>query len=656
MGGPRLLVVLDREAYHGSPLGLAELKSQFMKRSYPPVLVGPRRRRLPFLDLLLACLLLLLLLPSTSSADVTASLDKSAVSLGETVQLTLQSDDRSDAHPDLAGLATDFEIIDRRSSDSISVINGQRSERHSLILQLRPRHAGELEIPPIEVGDKTTRALQLSVTPALSGSAEPEPALTFRPTPGTEASAPGPTALLEAELEPDEGHVGQQLVLTAKVYTDGAVRGSRLLNPRVPDADVLPLGEDRYQAERDGRSYDVYERRYAIFPHRPGQLEIDPLVFEAWAPSSKGTGGGPSFAAPGRQQVRALSRTLIADLKPIPDGADADTWLPARNLTLTETGPTAYHAYPGQRIERQIHLRAEGVMSRNLPELRLQVPYQLSLQHQAPRLWDERRPEGLIGNRRETLVVTARDPGHYKLPSLSLRWWDTSSGRWATATLPERDLQVSAAPTGDSRKPLPEVSVPSRSAQSQAPSTPAEAPTEAPATPGVTEHGLVSPLTSVGIWIAALLALAWIATMAAWWRDRNRPVQTRPLQVATPPPPPRDEVTDPIERAVERVRAAYQAGDASAAREALLGWAGLALPEQTPSNLARLAQRCQPPLRDQILMLERAFFSPVPVPWDKQPIWEELEGFEPSPPEEPASFRRGKPIRRRSANPDTDQS
>lgn len=624
-----------------------------MKCPYPPVLVGPRHRCLPSHELLLACLLLLLL-PSTSSADVTASLDKSAVSLGETVQLTLQSDDQSDARPDLAGLAPDFEIIDRRSSDSISVINGQRSERHSLILQLRPRHAGELEIPPIEVGDKTTRALQLSVTPALSESTETEPELTFRPTPGTEASAPGPTALLEAELEPDEGHVGQQLVLTAKVYTDGAVRGARLLAPRVPDADVLPLGEDRYQAERDGRSYDVYERRYAIFPRRPGQLEIDPLEFEGWAPSGKGTGGGPSYAAPGRQQVRALSRTLIADLEPIPDGADASTWLPARSLTLTETGPAASHAYPGQRIERQIHLRAEGVLSRNLPELQLQAPYQLSMQRQAPRLWDERRPEGVIGNRRETLVVTARDPGDYKLPSLSLRWWDTTNGRWATATLPERDLLVAAAPTGDSRQPLPEVSVPSRSAQSPAPSTPAEAPTEAPATPGGTEHGLVSPLTSAGIWIAALLALAWIATMAAWWRDRNRPVQTRRLPVAAPPPPPKTQETDPIERAVKMVRAAYQAGDAGAAREALLGWAGLALPEETPSNLARLAQRCPPPLRDQILMLERAFFSPVPVPWDKQPIWEELEGFEPAPPEEPASFRRGKPIRRRSANPDAE--
>jgi hypothetical protein len=111
---------------------------------------------------------------------------------------------------------------------------------------------------------------------------------------------------------------------------------------------------------------------------------------------------------------------------------------------------------------------------------------------------------------------------------------------------------------------------------------------------------------------------------------------------------------DPLQDEIDAVRTAYGLGNAGAAREALLAWAGKALPEQRPSNLARLAQRCPEPLRGQILSLEEAFFSPSPVAWDKEPIWEGLRGFVPAPPEEPASFRRGTPIRRRAPNPDAE--
>jgi hypothetical protein len=103
--------------------------------------------------------------------------------------------------------------------------------------------------------------------------------------------------------------------------------------------------------------------------------------------------------------------------------------------------------------------------------------------------------------------------------------------------------------------------------------------------------------------------------------------------------------------AIDAVRSAYRAGDAGAARDALLAWAALALPEEKPSNLARLAQRCQQPLNNQILLLERAFFSPESIDWEQQPVWMGLKNFAPAPREEPASFRRGKPIKRRATHP-----
>ena len=147
-------------------------------------------------------------------------------------------------------------------------------------------------------------------------------------------------------------------------------------------------------------------------------------------------------------------------------------------------------------------------------------------------------------------------------------------------------------------------------------------------------------------WLTGLFALAWIVTAAAWWRNR-RPGSprdpARPRAEAEPEP----ESQDPLAETLARVRSAYDSADASGAREALLEWGALVLPDSPPSNLARLAQRSPEPLRGQILMLEQTFFSPKPLPWERQRVWEHMRHFEPAPVDEPASFRRAKPLRRR---------
>jgi hypothetical protein len=155
------------------------------------------------------------------------------------------------------------------------------------------------------------------------------------------------------------------------------------------------------------------------------------------------------------------------------------------------------------------------------------------------------------------------------------------------------------------------------------------------------------------------LACAWLLTMGVWWAGRRRP---RRAGGAAPPATEswqatptqrRLEPADPVAKAIDDVRKAYESGEAGPAREALLAWAALALPEQPPGNLALLAKRCKEPLRGEILLLEQAFFSPRPVHWERRRVWDRLAGFEPLPPEEPASFRRKAPIRRRKPSPDT---
>jgi hypothetical protein len=617
-----------------------------MRGLFHPVSRKQGRRHRRFLPVVLLCLLSVLS-PSMSGAAVSASIDRSAVSLNETIQLVLESDDKSGARPDLSALASDFEILGRRTSHQVSVINGRSSERHLLILRIRPRRVGEMRIPPIPFGEVATDPLTLSVAAPPTGTSGVSEADLDSAGRGGPASAP--SVLVEADLEPRQGYVGEQFILTARVLTEGPISGPGpgLRDPQISSGRILTLSEDRYQAKRDGKGYRVYERRYALFPQSPGKLKIDPLVVEGWT-SGSGMTPGAGYPSPG-QEVRAVSASLAAEVLPVPYGEGKDAWLPARNLTLTELGPATYRAGTGQPIVRRISLRAEGIMSQDLPALGAQRPYQLAELREEPRLWDERRREGVIGNRQEVVVLRAQEPGHYRLPPVSLGWWDTATGRRQTASLPARDLVVSKASQAVSKQPSSISSAPRRpSARSDA-----AASVEAFANPPEATGDAAAGTSNPWIWVAVTLALAWTATMAAWWRGRHGAGEIAPAPgVASAPP--QIEETDPVKSQIDAVRAAYQAGDAGAAREALLAWAERILPERTPSNLARLAQRCPPPLRDQVLLLERAFFSPLPVPWDKQPVWEGLRGFVPTPPEEPATFRRGKTIRRRAANPDAE--
>lgn len=156
-------------------------------------------------------------------------------------------------------------------------------------------------------------------------------------------------------------------------------------------------------------------------------------------------------------------------------------------------------------------------------------------------------------------------------------------------------------------------------------------------------------------WPALGILVLILGGMGLIWRRRQRwqPVDRSgsPQDRARPPASPNSASPssvqgDPLEIAIAAVHRAYVAGDATTARDALLAWAALAVPDQPPGNLALLAKRCREPLRSDILLVEQSFFSPRHVDWNHRQTWEHLPNFVPLPPEQPVSFRQKKPLHR----------
>ena len=154
-------------------------------------------------------------------------------------------------------------------------------------------------------------------------------------------------------------------------------------------------------------------------------------------------------------------------------------------------------------------------------------------------------------------------------------------------------------------------------------STPSRAPDPAPTAPprvsGEPPPDAAGTFSNPWFWVSVALAVTLAGTIG-WQRGRPGASGSGPAAgSAVEPPPP-----DPLVEAAESVRGAYQRGDGAGARVALLNWGRLRWPKDPPGNLSRLAGRLPSPLRDHITQLEKAFFSPDPIHWERDPVPEEL--------------------------------
>ena len=543
------------------------------------------------------------LMAAPAAAEIQALLGKARVAAGESVTVTLTSDDPLPTALDLGPLAADFEVLGRRRAQTVSTVNGRRRERHELILTLLPRRSGQLSVPALTIGGTRTPELALMVAGATSADARLLPAPAEAAPPAADVS---PQRIsVSASVTPKAGVVGEEFLITVRVRSpDGPPQG-RLSTPQAERAGLLPLGTSRRAAADE---MQVLVQRFSLFPERPGALAITAIGFDAWEPA----GGAP---------VRHRAEPLDIRVSPVPAGMDADTWLPARALTLTEAGPTEVRIAPGQGLERMITLRAEGLPAERLPAIPLGIPFQLRVQEDPPRLWNERTSNGIVGYRTERVLISTAEAGSYVLPGPAVDWWDTRASAPRTTALADWTLTV--APLGSAeRRPAARWG---RDQQADASSarapTPADdaAPSADSDAAGAGGGGSARILT----WVIALAAGLSLLGILLWVRrvgQRRRPRRASAAPEAgarsgaAPPTEPDPDVL------VAGVADAYARGAAADARSALLAWGAGMWPERPPGNLAQLMLRLEPPLRDDLKLLDKAFYGPDDGTWAKRPV------------------------------------
>lgn len=561
----------------------------------------------------MAFLAALLLWSGALSAEVSARFDRSTVPDGDTVNLIIETDGLQGGQPDLSALDAEFDVLGTSTGSRIQIVNGRQSAMRTWKVQLAPRRAGTIEVPPMPVGDQRTPALRLTVTEV----------------PREPAGVPGDDLFLEVDVGGDGGpvFVQQQVPLTVRLYSALPLRGGELSSPR-PDGGVLErLGEDvQYSTRRNGRRYQVIERRFSLSPERSGELRIPPVSFSG---DLRSADGGPfgddrlahlfrdplferfSSGFERGEPVRTRSRALTLAVEPQPDAFDGRWWLPARELAIDdswERDPPALAR--GEPATRTLTVTATGLAGSQIPEIAVPAPD--SVRVYADDVEAETRTDGekLFGVSRQQVTVMPTAGGSVSFPEIRVRWWDVQADREREAVVPARRLQVAGSAGGAAPAAAPDGAGAVAKGRARAPAARAGADDGGGAAPADTPipNRLAETRRPVG-WL--LLAAAVVGGLALLWRLRHRLLRLRLPDARRLPAPRRRAAAAPVPgvaggagrtrapsvRSVggsaqaSALRAAAANGDARGVAQALLGLARRHWGATAPASLGGIAAR-----------------------------------------------------------------
>jgi hypothetical protein len=568
-----------------------------------------------------------------------AQIDRTRVAEGETVTLRLSASGDTRGDPDLSPLTGDFDILSQGQSTQMNIVNGRSSSTHEWRLVLLPKRSGKLTIPPLRLDGMQSRPLRLEVLPA----GAPQAGATKR----------GRPVMLEIEVDPRRPYVQGEVSYRVKILSRAPLREASLSEPQAGDAIVERLGKDsHYTTQRNGETYQVTERRYAIFPQHSGTLRIESPVLSAAVPAERSRrvpggrfpgagafseiekffGRNPFAGFPDMDDlfeetrpVRVRGRSMTLDVRPRP-AASQDPWLPAKGLRLSETwspDPPVFRV--GEPVTRTVELVAEGLTAAQLPALTTPVPEGLKVYPDQPQSETDSRGDDLVATRTLKAALVPVSPGKLTLPEMEVHWWDTESERARVATLPARSIEV--LPAGPGTREVTansKVDEPSAGASAQAADAlPKASPPSAGPAPA--EDEAIRWQASYWPWLAGAATLGWLVTMVLWLRAREHrgPTSGEPRPAARAEPSRKQRLA----QSRMRLKKACLSNDPRAARAALLDWASARWPDTRARGLSELAGRvAAEEARTELTTLDRVLYDPAMSDrWDGRRAWSTLD-------------------------------
>ena len=383
--------------------------------------------------LIISTLCLGTMVASDSYAALTAKVDRTVLDSNETLRAELRYDGQVfTGEPDFGPLIKDFEVLSNNRQQNYSNVNGKTESYTAWTLELRPKRAGILLIPSLTFKKEVSNAIELRVRAAPSNSSA---------NPGTQP------IYTETTVDANTPYVGQQVILTHRLYTSVQLRDFALSELAIDKAVLHRLGDTQYQKVINGRNYLVLEVKYAIFPQSEGPLIIPSLRFGAYEVNNRSQFG--VFNNRGNQIVRDTEPKSL-EVTARPPQASVDGWMPSTSVTMEQRWSGDIDSVTvGEPVTRTITIRAEGLSAAQITPLQEPQGNNYRGYPDQPQLDEIVTTNGLTATRIESLALVPNNSGEITLPAVELIWWDTNSNKRRVASLPSITLQVSPSENND---------------------------------------------------------------------------------------------------------------------------------------------------------------------------------------------------------------
>ena len=506
------------------------------------------------LALLLALLLTLLFSGTVYAATLSSKVNRTELSLDETIELNVVYSGQASGEPDFSALTHQFDIVNKSQQSQVSMINGSVTANTTWHLTLLAKGAGAALIPTFHFNGESSDAIELTIhdnSKNLTGSPNTDEPL-----------------FAEVVLDKDSLYVQEQALLTVRLYTRVSLNGYSHSELELADTKVIKVSENQQYRKKIGReTYMVVESLYALFPERSGEIEIPALRFSVAVAETRSR--FDSFFDSRGKTTYLHSKAQTLEVKPAPPLQGSDQWLPATQVELSQTWNSSarsadtssqHKALVGEPITRTITVTAKGLSAAQLPPLKFSNNGNYRLYPDQATTEDELSTHGVTGKRIEAMAIVPTQAGTLHLPEIKLSWWDTEAEQFREAIVPGETFEV-----------LPATGIaPENSTLSNAPSAPVEIQTSN--NPGIdSSEAINSPLN---LWLLASNALFLLTTLvfAVLWRRRAAALKNLSPNLSATQKPDSSKAFKAVIRAANRTA---NTETLTELRAAILHWARL---------------------------------------------------------------------------------
>lgn len=382
------------------------------------------------------------------AAELNIRTDKTAMTEGDSLFLTIEYKGDSNETPGLDALAKDFQIVSNSTSRQVNIINGVMNQVKKWTIELKPLRTGKITIPPLKLGDLTSNYATVDVKEVTNVAFVPD----------SKENSNSPYFQIEQTLDTDSLYVQQQAIILVTIYDSiGLQDGSiNISEESKKDWSVIPIFNKPVirQEVINGRQMNVINFAFAAFAQRSGNLTTPQVLFEGFYVKNSDfeiphfeddlNMFGINFHNVFGQKVPVRMKTKAENIfvRPIPAEASGKPWFPLKDLTLEASWQNKTPFKVGEAANRQIKLTATGMQANMLPPFKFADADGLKQYPEKPETSETIVKGQVVTTATINNVYIPTKSGKLTIPSFELYWFNVETNRLEKAVIPAETIDV----------------------------------------------------------------------------------------------------------------------------------------------------------------------------------------------------------------------